>query len=519
MSHPESPKPIETEASEAANLNRAIEPKSSVTHKRNPLLDRPWLPIVGILLLLVGAGWGWNWWANSRASNNAAPSGAVAGQAQAVPVKLAAVELDSVEDSSQLVGTLESRRSVALKPELDGRISQILVSEGDRVRQGQVLVRLDSDDVEAELFQAKAELENAKAALAEVEAGSRSEEIAEAKASLQQAQARLSNAKAGARPEEIAQAEAQVEAAKAEAELARQRVDRYRNLQQEGAISTDQFQEYVTEERLSTAALQEAEKRLSQARKSRSSDIDELAAAVEQEKQTLRRLENGARPEEIAQAKARVAQAAAAVRIVEVTVQKTKILAPFSGKIGAIPAKVGDYVSQGDELTTITESDFLELNLSVPIDRYGDLRQGLPVEILDSQGKTLGRGKISFISPKAASNSQLVLAKAVFENSNGQLLDSQLVQAKVIWDTNPGILVPATAVSRLGGQTFVFVAQTPSSPDAETTELVANQRQVTLGALQGNSYQVLEGLKAGEKIVTAGILNLRDGAPIQPLEQ
>jgi multidrug efflux pump subunit AcrA (membrane-fusion protein) len=78
-------------------------------------------------------------------------------------------------------------------------------------------------------------------------------------------------------------------------------------------------------------------------------------------------------------------------------------------------------------------------------------------------------------------------------------------------------LVPSAAISRVGGQTFVFVAQSLGSSKSGSSQLIAKQKLVKLGSIQGNSYQVLDGLKAGDKIVTAGILSLRDETPIQPL--
>jgi RND family efflux transporter MFP subunit len=468
---------------------------------------------LALLLLGVGAGWGANWWLSSRSEQAPPAMGAMTGQPQAVPVRLAAVQRASVEDSLEVVASLEARRTVTLRPEISGRITEILVNEGDRVRVGQVIARLNSDDQRAELAQARAALEGARAQLAQLEAGSRAEDIAEARASLEQAQARLSNARGGSRPQEIAQAQAQVEAAAAEAELASQRVTRYQQLRSEGAISEDQYQEYVRNERSSVAALREAERRLAEVRESRQADINELTAAVEQQKQNLTRLENGARSEEIAQARAQVAEATARVSTAQANLEKTNILSPWQGVIGNIPIKVGDYVSEGDELTTLTENDVLEVNLSIPIERRADLRLGLPVEILDTQGNILARGRINFVSPNVAPNSQLVLAKAALDNNNGELLNRQLIRANVIFDTSQGILVPTTAISRLGGETFVFVAEQTQSETGKT-QLVARQIPVKLGNMQGNFYQVLEGLKGNEQIVTAGLLNLSDGTPI-----
>ena len=508
---PETQQPTSFEDENRGKL--AKKPLSFLAHRR--------FLILGCLLLAAGAGWGGYWWLTGRGGQNSLASVGPASQSQPIPVKLTTVQTTLVADSSEVVGTLEAQRSVNLKPEINGRVVAILVKEGDRVRQGQPIIRLDSDDLEAESLEARAKLENAKAKLAELQAGSRDEDIDEARARLKEEQSRLSNAQAGARPQEIAQAQAQLEAAQARSELAQQRVDRYRQLQKEGAISEDQFQEYLTEARSSSASVQQAQRRLDELRKSRRSDLDGLEAAVEQARQNLRRLENGPRRETIAQAKADVAEAAAQVRMAAVKVKKTQVGAPIAGIIGDIPLKLGDYVEEGESLTTITENNRLEVNLSIPLEKNSDLRLGLPVEVLDSQDQVLGRGEITFISPDVSADSQMLLAKATLNDFQGKLLNRQLVETRIIWDKNPGILLPAAAISRVGGQTFVFVAESDSSGQTEggNFPLVARQRVVKLGNLQGNDYHIIEGLQPGEKVVSAGILNLTDGAPIQPLAE
>lgn len=492
--------------------------ESSEKSQSNQLPSKPRnrLVILGLFLLVAGSGLGITWWLTSR--TNQSNPGALAQKMPPTPVKLMTLKTGTIEDTSEVVGTIEARDTVVIKPEIEGRISQILVKEGDRVQQGQVIITLDNSDWQAELLAAKARLASTEARLAELQAGNRAEDIAEARASLREAQARLANAQGGARPEEIAQAEAQLRSAQAEAELAQQRVKRYDRLQAEGAISADQYQEYTTEARSSQAAVEQAQRRLSQLTKNRRSDIDELAAAVERERQNLQRLETGPRSEVIAQARAEVAQATAQVRMAEVKLSKTQIAAPISGIVGDIPAEVGDYVEQGNNLTTLTENNVLELNLSIPLEKAPQLRLGLPVEILDVSGQAIATGKISFISPNVTSDSQLVVAKATFVNLERSLLNRQFIQAKVIWEQRPGILIPATAVSRLGATTFVFVAEPDKAAQTDKPQWITKQRQITLGNLQGNNYQVIDGLKAGENIVSAGILKLSDGAPIQPMD-
>ena len=283
---------------------------------------------------------------------------------------------------------------------------------------------------------------------------------------------------------------------------------------------------------------------MQQRQKNRLAEIDRRTAALQQQQEALRQLQNGARPEEIAaseaevaQAKAKlaqlangtrqeqidrataqVAQAQAQVRGFEIQLQETGVIAPFAGVIGDIPVKVGDYLKKGDPIATLTENKLLDLRLSIPLERQSQLRLGLPVEMLDNRGKAIAIGQISFISPNVSANSQTILAKATFPNPNGELLNLQFVKAKVIWKEQPGILVPVIAVTRLGGQTFVFTAQKPEQQKPGMPPLIARQKPVKLGTIQGNNYQVIEGLQAGEKIIVAGILNLTDGAPITAQE-
>ncbi|MBE8992264.1 efflux RND transporter periplasmic adaptor subunit [Nostoc sp. LEGE 12450] len=535
MSHsefPDSPLPVEIEQPAVIDSSQQQQPLPERSPK--PPQKRRWPLILGIILLIGGIGFGWRWWQTSSASNPPA-GGPAAGQPMAIPVKLATVQPETVQESSEFIGSLEAPGSVIIKPQVEGRVTQIYIKEGNRVQQGQVIISLESDSVQAQLLQAKAALAQAQARLAELKAGTRQEEVAQARAQLTQAQARLRDAQSGSQPQEIAQAEAQIQSAKSDVELAQSRAKRYAQLRKEGAVSQDTLEGYVKEQQSAEAALVVAQKRLAQLRQSRTSSINELAGALEQQKQNLRQLENGSRPEEIAQARSQVTQAAAQVQAAQVQLQYTKVLAPFTGTVGDIPTKVGDYVEKADQLTTLTRNDSLELNISVPLEEAKKLRLGLPVQMLNAQGQPAARGKISFISPDASSDSQTILVKANFGNSRSQLVNRQSVQTKVIWNERPGILIPVTAVSRLGGETFVFVAEAPTEKNTEAPaekkaeapaekkagapSLVAQQKPVKLGVIEGNNYQVIEGLKAGDKIVVSGILNLTNGAPISPAPQ
>ncbi|MCC3420058.1 MAG: efflux RND transporter periplasmic adaptor subunit [Microcoleus sp. PH2017_07_MST_O_A] len=258
-------------------------------------------------------------------------------------------------------GTVQPVQRVNLSPKGSGRIAELFVEQGDRVEAGQIVARMESRDVEAQLAQAKAReasiraklakieagnrsediasararLEQAQASLAQLQAGSRVEEVAGARARLEQTQARLQQLKAGSRVEEvsqgrarlaqaqarladaqtgsvkqeIAQAQTQIESSKAQAELAAQRVERNRPLVQEGALAQDKLDELIKENRTAKAKVTEAQKRLQQLQESRESQIQQLQAAVEVEQQALKQLQNGTRSEEITKAEAEVAEA------------------------------------------------------------------------------------------------------------------------------------------------------------------------------------------------------------------
>jgi RND family efflux transporter MFP subunit len=478
------------------------------------------------ILLLIGVGSSLRWWQASRA-NNAPPGAAGApGKPMAVPVKLATVRTQTVQESSVFVGTLQSPRFITIKPQVEGRIKQLFIKEGDRVQQGQPIVSLQNDDAQAILQQRIAAQQQASANLALLQAGTRPEQIAQARATLAQAQAKLRDAQSGAQPQEIAQAVAQIDAAKATLDLAKSRTLRYAQLAKQGAISQDQFEGFRQVQRSNEAALVVAQKKLAQLRQSRGSDISALSATVEQQNQNLKQQQNGARPEEIAQARSLVSQATAQVRAAQVQLQYAKVLAPFTGVVGNIPIKVGEYAAKGDALTTLTKNDSFDLNLAIPLSRSKQIRSGLPVELLDANGKSIpasggsanAMGRVSFIAPNTTADSQTILAKANFINTDGQLLNGQSVQAKTIWNERSGILIPVTAVSRLGGKTFVFVAEAGKQTADGKSSLVARQQPVELGSIEGNNYQVVKGLKPGEKIVVSGLLNLTNGAALLHLK-
>ncbi|WOD37028.1 efflux RND transporter periplasmic adaptor subunit [Nodosilinea sp. E11] len=368
-------------------------------------------------------------------------------------VKVQSVENGTLQSVSEFVGTLEAAERVALQPQTNGRVQQVFAASGDRVTQGSPILALSVD-------QAQADVAGAQAGVTVAQAG-----VATAEAQLQTAQANRSKAAAEVELQKSESARAQELVAKGaiaqrDAEIAK------RNL--EGAI----------------ADLQAAD--------------DQVNAA-----QTA-----------VAQARANVSQAQAKVSSVGVGLTYKQVTAPIAGEVGDFNVKVGDYVSVGQTLTTLTQNNTLDMRITVPSTESGRLTVGLPVELIDpNTGNQIATGSISFVSPRIDATSQGMLAKARFDNRQGTLRDGQYVKARVIWGQSSKIMVPLTAVTRIGGQGFVYVVETQEK-DGKTAQVVT-QRPVKLGELQGDRYEILEGIQTGDTIAVSNTLKLRNGAPVQ----
>ncbi|MEL6136459.1 MAG: efflux RND transporter periplasmic adaptor subunit [Cyanobacteria bacterium J06628_6] len=394
----------------------------------------------------------------------------------AVPVTLQRLQSANVREQAEFVGTLDAASGVMLQPEAAGRITGIFVSPGDRVSAGDPIMQLSADRSQAELS----------AALANVSA------------------ARSARDNSRSQLQSLLAQQAQFQA---EVDLQNTEFDRSQRLVVAGALSQQRLDEIERDRSAAIASLNAARQ-----------EIEAARASIEQSESFLN-------------------QAQSSANATREDLQDKTVTAPIDGIVGDIPVELGDYVQPGAELTTITLNDTLELEISIPAEQADEVQLGMPVELSTFGSDTpAATGSISFISPQTDSSTQTVLAKAEFVDAAERLQDNQRVNARVILDERTGLLVPATAITRLGGQPFVYVAVDAPPPEegaegrrpeggaapgapADAPSQVAQLRPVTLGDMQGNDFQVLDGLSQGETIVTSGLLNLQDGMPIIPQEE
>jgi RND family efflux transporter MFP subunit len=189
------------------------------------------------------------------------------------------------------------------------------------------------------------------------------------------------------------------------------------------------------------------------------------------------------------------------------------VRAPYDGVVGDVPVHIGDYVapSSTTPLTTVDQGKDLEAYIYVPTERAGQIKMGLDLDLLDNSGNLIEKTKVDFVSAQVDMSMQGILVKAPVHSAPQALRNAQLVKARVIWTTKPMAVVPILAVSRLSGQTFVYVAK------QQNGRYFAMQTAVTLGDTVGNMYSVAAGLNPGDKVIVSGTQFLVNQMPVMPM--
>jgi RND family efflux transporter MFP subunit len=233
--------------------------------------------------------------------------------------------------------------------------------------------------------------------------------------------------------------------------------------------------------------------------------LESLMAAGAISRQEFEQAQN-----QLRNAEAKLAALEAQVSEQQVELQYYRVLATQSGMIGEIPIRQGDRVTSQTVITTIDSNEGLEAAIQIPLDRSVDLKLGLPVQVLDGEGKVIATNPITFVAPRVDERTQTVLVKSRLRNVPPSLRIQQFIRSRIIWKTAPGLTVPVTSVSRVSGKFFCFVVEQGDKG------LVARQRPIEVGEVLGNDYIVKSGVRPGDRLIVGGIQKIGDGAPVKP---
>jgi membrane fusion protein (multidrug efflux system) len=200
------------------------------------------------------------------------------------------------------------------------------------------------------------------------------------------------------------------------------------------------------------------------------------------------------------------------VRLTAVKEQKA-LAAPFDGIIGIPQVEVGAYVTSGTVYATLQDTDTMRVDFSVPEQQIPLVRIGLPVLASTEVDNTSARGRVVAVEPRIDPNSRLVTIRAELETPEGTINPGQFLRVRVELPEESGIIaLPQTVLSSNLYGDSVFVVRT----EGEGEEAVQKVEQVfvTAGRRSGGLVEIVEGVKPGDQVVTAGQNRLSGGARV-----
>ena len=285
-------------------------------------------------------------------------------------------------------GTVEGH-NIRVGSKVGGRITQVLVKEGDLVQPGQILVTFDDKELEAELNEAHANAAKAKR-------GYRPEEIAEARAAAAQALAEYDQRKNGYRKEDIAAAQADLDRTKADELRARQDLERYEYLAKKDLVSKQQRDAAEATWKMAVAQRDNAQHKLDEWQRGyRPEEIAAAEAHYHQTLATLRKMERGYRREE-------VEQAVAAQALDEARFRERQVLSPAIATVEVLDVRPGDLIAPNTPVATLLERTQIYVRIYIPETQLGGVHIGQKAEVrLDAFPRAVFDGAVEQINQQA----------------------------------------------------------------------------------------------------------------------
>lgn len=219
---------------------------------------------------------------------------------------------------------------------------------------------------------------------------------------------------------------------------------------------------------------------------------------------------------ELDAADAQAKQAAAQAESIRTVIAKKTIRAPFNGRLGLRLVNLGQILREGDAITTLQTLDPVFVNFSLPQQRLAELSEGTRVRIItDAAPGDSFDGEITAISPEVDVTTRNVRVQATTRNHGEKLRPGMYANVEVVLPTERTVLsIPVTAVLYAPYGDSVFVIDQKKDEKTGKVTQVLRQQFVRLGGARGDFVNVVDGLKAGETVVTSGVFKLRPGMPV-----
>lgn len=483
-------------------------------------------PIALAALLLAGGGC-----VNREAQKQARETAAVIND-PVVQVVAQPANYGNVQETVTVTGDVTTAADSQVGPKASGRVTQVLVNDGDRVAADQSVAQMDTSVLAAQLaqasaqeFQARATLGQAQSALSQalrnqaINPQKSTAAIGSAQATLRSAQANYAKVKTGARPQERLQAQSTVASAKANLETQTKQLDRIRNLVQEGAIAGSQLDTQQAAFEAARTQYQNAVQSLNLIQQG--NRAEDVAAALEQVRAAQQGVETAKANQSldalyidqvsnaragIAAAQANIQAAAAGVAQAKQNLADATIRAPFAGTVAGRPVQPGTVVAPGSAILRLVGSQGVYFDGNIPAETINDLKAGQPATIsVDAvPGKTFP-GTVKTVGNLGSSVGRLFSARIVFDGVPADVRPGMFARGTIVLRTvRDAATVPSTAILTDDTGSYVMLVQNGA----------AHKTRVTPGLVQGESTQVT-GLPPGAQVIVKGASSLAEGAKVK----
>ena len=201
----------------------------------------------------------------------------------------------------------------------------------------------------------------------------------------------------------------------------------------------------------------------------------------------------------------KVAQADA--ELMEARLSKTTIRAPFAGTIGLRQVSVGDYVKEGQDIVNLESLDPLKVDFRVPELALSQVKDGQSLQIaLDALPDKVYEGRVYAINPLIDAAGRSIVIRAQVPNKDGRLRPGMFARVRLFTSgMKDTLVVPEESLFPLGEDKYVY----------KVVDGKATRQKIEIGARREGRVEVLNGLTPNDVVVTAGVIKLREGAPVQ----
>lgn len=438
-------------------------------------------------------------------------------------VEVATAEVRTIDAAFTAEGYVNGKE-YRLAPESSGRLTEQWVQEGDKVRSGQLLLRIEDSEQEAMIREAAAAQTAAASgvmqAKSQLTATTREIEarISAARAGVRQAQASLAKIRAGARSQERAQGKERVARARIASEQADRDLQRAKFLYEEGAIPRAQFEAASSAADSARTALNEAEAALSLLEQGPSTEDLALgrraveSANAELEVALSARGQLAAYRDAIATAEAAQRQTEAALTRARIARTRTELRAPVDGIVSKVVFERGAMLAAGVPALTISTRHDLHIEAEISSEDAGKIRQGMPVSVTSPAypGRTFEATLVSALpvgelKPDAAIRTRIIRARIMLASGWDLFKPGMEVDVEATTTLRQELCVPSDAINLTGSKSTVFVL------DKGLVREVA----VKTGFSNPEVTEILSGLKGGEKVVVSGKDGLANGSKVK----